>query len=265
MASRFHPFLGITLLLILLGTFSATRWTPAPLLSAANAAPDNGPWIFVYPGVIDVTHTNPPETTVDTITIENSGPDFIFYSLHVAADNCEVPDAPAWLLPGSGGGSLPPYSLDVVQVQISSDGLVNGVYNALLCIQDNTHPQNPYHQVFVQLTVAAPATETPTPKPPTETPEPPTATPEPPTATPEPPPPTPTDPPVPATETPTAPTATPKLPTATITPSNTPPPGASLTPTVPPPATNTPVVEATITTTPAPVTHAIYLPLARRR
>ncbi len=258
----FHPIraalLGFVLLLGYTAVLRADTTPPPPV---------RGPWIFVYPGYIEATHNAPPETTIETLTIENSGPDFVFYSLHTAATDCNVPDGPAWLLPGSGGGNLPPQSLDMVQVQISSDGLTNGLYTALICVQDTAHPQNPYHQVFVQLTVAAPETPTSTPEPPTKTPEPPTATPEIPKETPEPP-----------TATPELPTATPEPPTATATAplptptptlTNTPPPGATLTPTPPPTATptasNTPPPGASLTPTPPPAAEFLYLPVVRRR
>jgi hypothetical protein len=251
----------ILLLLVSIVGNNTTRANHAPLrvaLASNPAAPPpnapTGPFLSIYPGSFNVIHTNPPEITFDILTIENTSSDFINYSLHTALANCDVPDAPAWLFVSSGGGSLPPFSLEQLQVQFSSEGLVNGTYQALICVRDTSHPQNPYYQVFVQLTVAAP--ETATPEPPTVTPEPPTLTPEPPTLTPE----VPTATPEVPTATPEAPTATPEAPTVTpepptitpevptATPSNTPPPGATLTP-----------------TPSAPATARIYLPLTRRR
>lgn len=245
-------WLSTLLALVIMVALTVYATTQAPetranlSVSAANPA---GPWIFVSPGAFDVTHTNPPEVSFEEMTIENTGSDFVNYSLHTATDNCDFPTSVIWLSPSSGGGNLPPLSLEFVQIQFSSEGLPNGSYSALICVRDTTHPSNPYHQVFVQFTVAAPPTPKPptwTPEPPTATPEIPTATPELPTATPELPSPTPELP----SPTPEAPTATPELPTPTVEPG---------TPTV------TPQAGATFTPTP-PATHYYqYLPLARRR
>ncbi|MBX3727233.1 MAG: DUF11 domain-containing protein [Xanthomonadales bacterium] len=100
--------------------------------------------------------------TVDTTTgaatsigAVAGGAELLSFSVAIAGGNCSDPADVPWLSVDAASGTVPSGGpADEVQVSLNSTGLVNGVYEASLCVLSND-PARPLVEVPVEFTVGA--------------------------------------------------------------------------------------------------------------
>jgi hypothetical protein len=124
------------------------------------------PEIEINPTFFEAVHNPAPQSTSQTLTIQNVGNAPLDWNLTEAIGSCGKKANIVWLTPSPTGGSLDQMESINVTVGFDSTGLPDGAYNALLCLSSNDVDEN-LIPISVQLAVTNPG---PTPTPPASTP-----------------------------------------------------------------------------------------------